>query len=45
MKKDKELLDKYCQELERLGTEIAKEQNLTDERLETMSYEHHRVTL
>lgn len=44
MKKDKELFDKYCQEVERLGAEIATEQNLTNERLETMSYEHNRLS-
>ncbi len=42
---DKELFDKYCQEEERLGAEIATEQNLTDERLEAMSYEHNRISL
>ena len=40
---DNNHFDKYCQEVERLGAEIAQEQHLTNERLEAMSYEHHRV--
>jgi hypothetical protein len=41
----KALFEYYCHEVERMGTELAAQQNLTDERLEAMSFEHHRLHL
>lgn len=39
----KALFDFYCKEVENMGAKLAQEQHLTNERLEAMSYEHHRM--
>ncbi len=45
LKKMKDILFKfYCDEVERLGTQIAQERGLNDEQLEAMSYQHDRLS-
>ena len=39
----KALIDFHGKEVEKRGAMLAQEQHLTNERLEAMSYEHHRM--